>query len=254
MKRLYIFLLMSACTVWAGCNSGKGQRETFGGGELFYTDGASADDAHKLGKYLQSVGFFSDESAQSAQLAKRGNTYVFRLVVKDDAVNDESMARIFAFMSMDISADVFDQAPVDIELTDENLLTQKTIASPGERSINSKAIVYRFNEVDKATADRVNAYLTQIGFIGQKEVTLAYSRRGDDFIYECITEEGAEDRPEVVKANQAIAGMLSAEVLQNKPVTLHFLAEDYSIKRIYSFDEILTAYREFIADSAGSSK
>lgn len=251
MKRLYFLLLLCAVAL-LGCTSHKGQRETFGGGELYYKDGITADEAKKLGKYLQSVGFFSDETPQSTQLGKRGNAYVFRLVVADEAVKDESMARILGFMSMDIAADVFDGSPVDVELMDEGFTTQKTIASPGERSITGKAIVYRFNEVDKATADKVTAYFTQIGFIGAKELTLAYTRRGDDFIYEFITEEGTENRADIVNANKTVAGMLSAEVLQNKPVTLHFLAEDFSIKKIYPFEEILTSYREFVADSAAA--
>lgn len=238
--------------VFQGCGSDRGQRETFGAGELFYKDGATADEARQLGKYLLAVGFFGDETPQSTQLVKRGDSYVFRLTVAEESLKDESFVRILRFMAMDISADVFNHAPVDVELMDGDFVTKTMIASPGVRTSSGKATIYRANEVDAATADKVTAYLGKIGFIGEKEITLSYARQGDDFIYEFITEEGAENQPDVVQANKTIAGLLSADVLQNKPVTLHFLAADYSIKKIYPFEEILTAYREFLADSARS--
>lgn len=251
MKYVYILFLAFVVLLLPACGSDHGAQKTFAAGELYYKDGATAEDADKLGQYLQAVGFFDEETPYSTQLVKRGNTYVFRFSVEDKAIQDESFARILRFMAMDISADVFDNTPVDIEMTDGEFIPLRSIPSPGSRTGSGKASIYRANEVDPATADKVTAYLTQIGFIGNKEITLSYARQGDDFIYEFVTDEGAENQPELVNANKTIAGLLSAEVLQNKPVTLHFLDEDYSIKTIYPFEEILTSYREFLADSAG---
>ena len=253
MKK-YILLLIAALSAvtFPGCNSIHGNQVMYGAGELFYKDGATQDDAEKLGNYLLSVGFFDDETPHSTQLIKRGDTYVFRMSVQEDAIQNGDLERSLRFMSMDISADVFPGTKVDVELTDNDFDTKKTIPSPGVRSNQGKATIYRSFDVDAATADQVTAYLTKIGFIGNKELILSYGIQGDDFLYELITAEGAEKDKDVVEANKAIAGLLSADVLHNKPVTLHFLADDYSIKSVYPYEEIQTAYREFLADSAKS--
>ena len=251
MKYVYAWMFAGMVSLLFACGSPHGQRETFGGGELYYKDGATADDAQKLGNYLLSVGFFDDGSPASAQLVKRGDTYVFRFSANEEAIQDESFARLLRFMSMDISADVFNQAPVDVELTDGNFVARKTVASPGERTRQGKITVYRSNEVDQATADRVTGYIrTAPAIRAEEEHVLSYARRGDDFIFEILLPEDVAKSPDAATAYKLLAGLISVYTLQNKPVTLHFLSDDYSIRRIYPFEEILTTYRETLADSA----
>lgn len=237
--------------VFNGCGmfSEHGTKLNFGAGELYYKDGITAEEADKLGKYLLVQGFFDDENPKSAQITKRNDTYVFRMVTQDDYIKDASFERTIRFASMDFSADVFNGAKVDVELTDDQLVTQKTVTSPGSRTERATATIYRLNEVDAATAQKVTDYLEKIGFIGTKPITIVYGIEGDDFVYEILTAEGAEKNADVVDANKAIAGLISSEVLNNKPIRMHFLAEDFTIRAGYPFEEIQMSYTNFINDS-----
>lgn len=215
-----------------------GSKLKFGAGELFYKDGVTKDEAEKLGNYLLYEGFFDEEEPKSVQLVKREDVYVFRMVTASDFIADPEFERTILFAGMDFSADVFSNSPVDIELTDELFKTQKTIKSAGVRKKYGKAYVYRFHPVEDSTADKVTEYLMRIGFIGKKDMSLAYDIQNDTFLYQMVTKEGAENDTPVAEANMAIAGFLSKEVLENKPVELHFLRPDFTLKRIFTYEEI----------------
>lgn len=250
-KFIHIWLMVFTALVFDGCGlfSEHGTKLRFGASELYYKDGITAEEADKLGKYLLLQGFFDDENPKTAQITKRNDTYVFRMYTEDDYIKDASFERTIRFAAMDFSTDVFNGAKVDMELTDGRLETQKTINAPGTRMDQGTATIYRSYAVDAATAQKVTDYLVSIGFIGTKPLTIAYDIEGDDFIYEILTAEGAENNPDVVDANKAIAGLISSEVLNNKPIRMHFLADDYAIKASYPFEEIQMSYTNFINDS-----
>ena len=239
-----LFLALQGC----GLFSDHGTKLTFGASELYYKDGVSKEEAQKLGEYLQAQGFFDDQAPKSVQIVKKDDRYIFKLIIEPDKIVEEGTERSLRFASMDIAADVFNQAKVDIDLTDELFKTQKTIKSPGERFWKETAKIYRTNETNATTCDRVVDFLAGIGFIGNAPLTLSFDVKGDDFIYEMVTEKGAEFNLESVAANKSIAGLISIKALNNKPIELHYLADDFSIKASYSFEEIQAAYLEFLGN------
>lgn len=254
--RKTILLLFTVCAISTlqSCHlffSDYGEKMTFGAGELFYKDGVTGDEAKKLGDYLLSEGFFTEENPNSVQITKKDDVYIFHMVTKDEYVKDDNFAQTAGFMAMDLSTDVFDKAKVNIELADENFKTQKEIPCPGIRIDRDSTFIYRRFEVDADIANEVTDYLVEIEFIGNQPTVISYGIEGDDFLLEAVMADGAELDKAVVNANKTICGLISAEILDSKPIKMHFLNEDYSIKSVYTFEEIQHAYMLFInsADS-----
>ncbi len=112
--------------VLSGCGQRYGERLMFNGGELYYTSRVTKQEAQKLGEYLVGQGFF-DGTRKSVQLDKRGETYLFRAVMKKNVQDNEVAHRLFQLFAIGLSLRVFDGSPVEIHLCDERLRTKKVI-------------------------------------------------------------------------------------------------------------------------------
>ncbi len=121
MKNL---LILSAGLFLFSCSS-YGDKLTFEGTDVYYTDESLKEDAQKLGEYLVESEF-ADGGEKSVQLTKNEDgTRVFRMVVQEGAENgNDSMFTLFA---MGISMSAFDNEPVNVELCDNTFTTLKTI-------------------------------------------------------------------------------------------------------------------------------
>jgi hypothetical protein len=85
-------------------------------GEVYYRDGASEEDARKLGRFLQEVGYFKPNKAATVQIRKPEDVYIVSCVVMEGAWNqDETVAGAHELRSM-LSQQVFGNGPVIIHL------------------------------------------------------------------------------------------------------------------------------------------
>lgn len=121
MKRSSAFVLLSAMLLLVGC-SNYGTEKTFNGVQLYYTSDVTEAEANSLGNYLVKAEFANGE-AKTVQLAKQGNTYEFRMVVKKGIEKDEEYAEIFKIFAKDLSDNVFNGSRVDLHACDDNLET-----------------------------------------------------------------------------------------------------------------------------------
>lgn len=103
-----------------------GRELKFNQGQLFYTSTVSESEAQKLGQYLIQQGFF-DGKEKSIQLNKSGDIYQFRMVIKKGYEQDPNFINFAKQISQELSKDVFNDAPVEIHLCNQNLQTLKTI-------------------------------------------------------------------------------------------------------------------------------
>lgn len=129
MKRQNIFggvmVLAILLAFGLACNQ-YGEKLEYNGGEIYYTKNVTEAEAKKLGEYLVKQEFF-DGKEKTVQLDKQGGTYQFRMVVVEDKRNDESTLEIFKTFASQISAAVFDKAPVEIHVCNEKLETLKVV-------------------------------------------------------------------------------------------------------------------------------
>jgi hypothetical protein len=121
-----LVLAVMLCLV-LGCSQ-HGTKLEINGGELYYTANVKANEAQALGDYLLEGNFF-DGKRKSVQLDKSGSTYQFRMVVKPELRNDKSYRDTCKLVARELSANVFDDEPVEIHICDENFKTIRVVKS-----------------------------------------------------------------------------------------------------------------------------
>ena len=120
-----VLVLTVLLAVGLAC-TGYGTKLDFNNGELYYTDNVTETDAKKLGDYLVKEGFFNGKKI-TVQLDKSGSTYQFRMVVMPEKQNDEPTLLLMKAFAGQISEDVFDNAPTELHICDDQLKTVKVL-------------------------------------------------------------------------------------------------------------------------------
>jgi hypothetical protein len=120
-----ILILTVLLAVGLACSS-YGTKLDYNNGELYYTDNVTEADAKKLGDYLVKSGFFSGKKI-TVQLDKSGATYQFRMVVLPEKQNDEATLELMKSFAGEISEEVFNDAPTELHICDDQLKTLKVL-------------------------------------------------------------------------------------------------------------------------------
>lgn len=109
-----LFFIIAVIAYFVFSSSSYGEKLEFNGTDVYYTDLVTEAEAQKLGEYLVESEF-ADGNEKSVQLTKRDSTYLFRMVVIEGATEDSIKDISFKALSMLISMQVFDNAPVELE-------------------------------------------------------------------------------------------------------------------------------------------
>lgn len=103
-----------------------GTKLMFNGGELYYTKNVTEAETRKLGSYLVAEHFF-DGRGKSVQLDKSGSTYQFRMVSIPEMQNNEQFLNTMKTATAEISRDVFNNAPTEVHVCDNQFKTLRVI-------------------------------------------------------------------------------------------------------------------------------
>ena len=114
-----IITLLSILALLASC-ANYGEKKVFNGTEVYYKDGVTEAQADKLGESLVSSKF-ADGDTKSVQFTKDGDTYVFKMVIKEEFLNDKSMEYVFKTFPKELS-DMMN-LPIDLHLCDDSFTT-----------------------------------------------------------------------------------------------------------------------------------
>jgi len=98
----------------------------FNGGQLFYTSSVTKDETIRLGEYLVEADLF-DGKPKTAQIDKSGDTYKFRIIAMEGAEKNPLFMVAFQQVGANLSENVFDGAPVEIHVCDNNFKTVKVL-------------------------------------------------------------------------------------------------------------------------------
>ncbi len=120
-----LILFIGGCT-W-GSSPSLGGELRYGDSELFYTPDVTVELARKLGEYLVETGFFQGEHSGTVQIAKEGDVYQFRMIVKDDQGGDEEFLRAAGLFAAHLSKDVFDEKIVETHICDREFNTLQVV-------------------------------------------------------------------------------------------------------------------------------
>ena len=102
-----------------------GTQVAFGNDEVYYAEGATEEDARKVGKALQDLGFFSSTGA-SVEVRARAGRYEVSFVVIDKTWENEEMIRNFMILGEALSQDVL-RPPLTVHLCDSEFVSKKAI-------------------------------------------------------------------------------------------------------------------------------
>ncbi|MFY9138009.1 hypothetical protein [Zwartia sp.] len=97
--------------------------------DIYYTANVTRAEAKKLLEFLIEEEFTDGSRELATQLDKSGNTYEFKFNVKKGIDSDPDFIKIAKTLSTEISNDVFNKAPVDIHLMDDNFKLLRVVVA-----------------------------------------------------------------------------------------------------------------------------
>ena len=113
---------------FAQCGGNSGGVKQVRGTQLLYTSAVTVKEVNKLADFLIASNF-ANENEITVQLDKSGNTYLFRMVVREGIENDPEMVEVFKTYAESISEGVFGGKPVDFHVCDKQLQTRMVVSS-----------------------------------------------------------------------------------------------------------------------------
>lgn len=120
-----ILALMTLLVFGLACDQ-YGTKLEYNGGELYYTDDVTKEDADKLGKYLVEKEYF-DGQKKSVQLDKEGGIYQVKMVIQKEKQEDKEVLDAMKIFAGQISEDVFGGAATEIHVADDKLETVRVV-------------------------------------------------------------------------------------------------------------------------------
>jgi len=97
--------------------------------QLYYTDNVTASEAKKLGDYLKTQGFFSDDSEVDVKIDKQNEIYIFSLIVTEDYQSNNEFADNMKQACNELSENVFNNKKVRIDFCNNKFQIQKSFTS-----------------------------------------------------------------------------------------------------------------------------
>lgn len=114
------------CDAWN--NLSWGDKIAYGPNEtLYYTRGATEDDARQLGNYLKENGFFNGARANDVQLTRDNDGFAIGFIVEWQAIADRNVQRQFELFAGELAQNVFPGRPVTVRLCNNFFLTRKSL-------------------------------------------------------------------------------------------------------------------------------
>jgi hypothetical protein len=96
--------------------------------KVYYKDGATEEQAEKLGQILVKVGIFDGKGGgKSVVIARTDGLYTVTFILAEGTWDNEQLAKGFRRLLEPLSVDVFEGRPVAVHLCDSHLKVKKVI-------------------------------------------------------------------------------------------------------------------------------
>ncbi len=229
MKQFITFLSIA---LFISC-SNYGEKLTFDGTDVFYKEGATKEQAQKLGEYLNKSGF-TDGNEKSVQLVKNKETgnLTFRMVVANDFKQGKDM--VFKTFAKQLSKNVFNGEPLDFEICDNTFKTVKTFKFEKQDELVEKdgASVFYTKNVTKEDAQSLANYLKTSGFTDGTPKTIQLDKKDGNYLFRMVVKEGIEKDDKNVNMLKQFGDMISKNAFNGKPVVVHLCNDELETLRI----------------------
>ena len=221
-----------------------GKTLQFNGIQLFYTSSVTRSEAKKLGKYLSDNGF-ADGNAKSVQLNRSGDTYEFRMVIKEGVEQNQEYIAMFQQLCLKLSDTLFSNAPVDVHFCDENLETIKVVGLTREEYLTQGHLSQGIAHLEKGKLDEaITAYQTAINI----NPNMAPPHGFLGFVYQL---QGQFD--EAVTAYKTAISIDPDDAAMHYHIASAYALKNETIASIESLREAITLNRSYIEAAETSS-
>lgn len=120
-------VLITGAALWADSQLAPsyGERMAFGNDEVYYSDGATADEARKLGDVLKTAEYF-DSSGSATRIQRPNNLCSISFIVADNTWDDPDVVGYFRWLGETITEQAIPR-PVMIQLCDQSFTVKRWI-------------------------------------------------------------------------------------------------------------------------------
>ena len=229
-----VFTVMARHKDLAGAAGLTGEMVQRGNLEVYYTNGATKEEAERLCNYLlRSWG--PSPNRRSVQVAKTPAGYQFRMVIKKELQQDAKVLKELEFVGARIARDVFDGAPVEIHACDDHMRTLQAFPPrPDLRYglVEGKVEVFFAADVKREDAQRLAKYLTRALKDAPTQLTVKLAQRGRTLEVHMIVRPEALNDPAVITGLRQDMRDMSVNAFQGTPVALHLCDELMNVVRV----------------------
>ena len=207
-----ICIAMAACTNY-------GKEKTYNALELYRTDKVTEAESDLLGNYLIKEKF-ADGKVKTIQLAKNGNVYQVRFVVDGDKARDAEYAKAAKFLGTMISSQLFNGAPVEVDLCDDHLNTISVLIADdfGTRKIFNGVEIFHSKNIRATEVDSLGNYLIRSGFADGNAKSVQITKSSIAYKFKFVVNKGVEKDTAYLKNGRVFAAEMSKLVFSDKPV------------------------------------
>jgi len=226
-----ILLLLIVSALFISCTN-YGKKISKNKTVIYYTDGATVEEAQKLLDYLvESV--FTDGNGKSVQLVKdeETNNLIFKMVVGEDVYNSTDYDNVFSVFPANLSK-AFNGAPIDVHITDDSFETKKIfLFKDSQESIMALKTEVRYTaEITKEEAQRLVEYLIKEEFAdNETPKTVLLDKDGEVYQFKMVVGD-SNVTEETTLLLKEFGVSLSNDVFNNSEVEMH--ACDDNLKSI----------------------
>ena len=236
-KNLIILSLLVFTLTFASCTN-YGTKLMFDETELYYTKNVTEDKADDIGKYLQETGF-TEGDRKTIQITKDGDTYQFRMVVKEDFVDDEDYEQTAYVFINNLSTDVLDNNPVELHMCDENLKTLKVVKMDDNQEIiedDYEILSYDGTEIEYNNTVKYNEvndlgnFLIQTGFTDGTLKSIVLVKDQNTYVFKMVVDETSWTDQEYHNLAKEYAQEMSSTIFNDKNVEIQLCNEYFEVQ------------------------
>lgn len=219
-----IISLLSAIALLVSC-ANYGEKKVHNGTEVYYKDGVTEAQADKLGESLVTSGFANGDP-KSVQFVKEGDQYIFKMVIKEEFLNDASMQNIFNFFPKELS-DMM-EIPIDLHLCDDTFNTIRVHKlEDARKTLMAKATEVRYTKnVTQQDAEKLKDFLIKYGFAtDDTPKTVGLDKENGKYLFKMVIDKSKLEDKTTISLLTFFKNELSKTVFENNPVNVHMCDE-----------------------------
>lgn len=226
-----LFLLAAGCLLVTSCND-YGEKVSKDFVEVYYKDNVNKAQAQQTLDLLH-PSWNEEGNKKSVQLVKKNDTVHFRMVVNTEKVKS-MQDETFLLLANGVSTAVFNNAPVNVDLTDDRFNTLRTLhfkKIETQQGLSKQTAgnieVYLQEGIAEAEASELAAFLDKTD--GDNDVTKSFHLAREENGYR-VSMVSTPERSSTVPEEEfyALAALISDKVFNGAPVSLLLTDQNFA--------------------------